>query len=63
MPEDGISADRNMQHTCEGNLNSLRESNLIIVQQDATVFSLLYFYMCRVSTSETCRAAYRNVII
>jgi len=55
-----------------------RESNLIIVQQDATVFSLLYFcmqlYMSRVltpivrsswwwvSTPETSRAAYKNII-
>ena len=40
-------------------------SNLIIVQQDATVFSLLYFcrqrYMFQVLTPETCRAAYRNI--
>ena len=38
----------------------------IIVQQDATVFSLLYFcsqlYMFWVLTLETCRADYRSII-
>ena len=44
-----------------------RESDLIIFQKDATVFSALYFcwrlYMFRVLTPETCRAAYRNTTL